>query len=79
MWLSGANFDVVDNCNVSPVMAAAYGKKWDVVDKLVSENKVKIDTISAFDEKSLLHLIASSDNTLMLEILRLLPSYVNLQ
>ena len=60
MFNRGAELNVKDRYNVTPIMCAAYNDHWHVVRSVSCRDKVEINTINMWDKKSLLHILASS-------------------
>jgi hypothetical protein len=58
---SGADINVTDNCNVSPVMVLAYSDEWSIIEKLIREHPVNLNYINLFDNWTILHIAAASE------------------
>lgn len=77
--LSGADINVADICNVTPILTASYGRVWSTV-QILFELGAKTHNISTFDGKCILHNIAYfSDKDLPLKIIEATKDLVNHQ
>jgi hypothetical protein len=61
-------------------MAAACNSEWGTVSKLLQNDKAKTNFINKFDNRSLLHIYAcSNDNTWQIEIVEATKDMLNYQ